>query len=148
MIDIQEANPGDCVYALLPCQVAPVFAEIKKTLISENALEIWTDMWGRRIVIVDNAYWCEKEAKRNKIVKVQYNYKDWIKEMRDHEKTETDNRIDTIHHGQSEVSENTGKTGRTKSLQKSVKRKQKIVRKPPTKRRKAKRNRKASSPKK
>ena len=117
-------------------------------MISENALEIWTDMWGRRIVIVDNAYWCEKEAKRNKIVKVQYNYKDWIKEMRDHEKTETDNRIDTIHHGQSEVSENTGKTGRTKSLQKSVKRKQKIVRKPAARKRKTKRNRKTGSTKK
>ena len=142
MIDLEEARAGDCVYVLVPCQATPIFAEIKKILHSENAIEIWTDMWGRRIVISDNAYWAEKEAKRNKIVKVQYNYKDWIKEMRDHEKTETDNRIDTIHHGQSEVSEDSRKAEGTKSLQKRTKRKQKVVRKPATRKRKTKRNRK------
>ena len=98
MIDLPEASEGDCVYVKLVCQSSPIFAEIKKVLIGENAIEVWTDTWGRRIVISDNAYWDEKDAKRNKIVKVEYNYKDWIKEMRDHEKAETDNRIDTIHH--------------------------------------------------
>ena len=138
MIDLEEAKIGDCVYALLSCQVSPIFAEIKNILHSENAIEIWTDMWGRRIVISDNVYWVEKEAKRNKIVKVQYNYKDWIKEMRDHEETETDNRIDTIHHGQSEVSEDSRKAEGTQSLQKRVKRKQKVVRKSTTRQRKSK----------
>ena len=148
MIDITEANHGDCVYALLPCQSTPVFAEIKNILHNENAIEIWTDMWGRRIVIVDNAYWTEKEAKRNKIVKVQYNYKDWIKEMRDYEEAGTDNRIDTIHHGQSEVSENKGQTVGSKGVSKSTKRKQKVVRKSTTRKRKSQRNRKPRSSKK
>ena len=148
MIDINETSVGDFVYALLTCQASPVFAEIKKIIRDENAIELWTDTWGRRIVISDNAYWTEKEAKRNKIVKVQYNYSDWIKEIRDYEEAGTDNRIDTIHHGQSELSETKRKTSGTNSLQKSAKRKQKVVRKSAEKRRKPKRNRKPSSKKK
>lgn len=148
MINIDETSVGDWVYALLTCQTSPVFAEIKKVIHDENAIELWTDTWGRRIVISDNAYWTEKEAKRNKIVKLQYNYSDWIKEIRDYEEAGTDNRIDKVHHGQSELSETKRKTGRANGLQKSAKRKQKVVRKPAEKRRKVKRNRKLSSKKK
>jgi hypothetical protein len=148
MIDIKEANEGDFLYVKLSWQAAPVFAEIKKILYKENALELWTDTWGRRIVITDNAYWSEKEAKRNKIVKIEYNYKDWIKEMRDHEETETDNRIDTLHHGQSGNSENPREVQGTSGIQKSAKRKQKVVRKSSTKRCKPSGNRKTRSRKK
>ena len=142
MIDLEEARAGDCVYVLVPCQATPIFAEIKKILHSENAIEIWTDMWGRRIVISDNAYWAEKEAKRNKIVKVQYNYKDWIREMHNHEETETDNRIDSLQHGQPKECQDSGKSTTSKDLPKRTKRKQKVVRKSSTKERKTKRNRK------
>lgn len=140
MIDLKETSIGDCVYAKIVCQASPVFAEIKNILYSENAIELWTNTWGRRIVIADNAYWNEKEAKRNKIVKVEYNYKDWIKEMRDHEETEADNRIDTIHNGIPKKRKAQRKTTGTKSVSKRVKRKQKVVRKSPTKRRKSKKN--------
>ena len=142
MINIEEVSEGDCVYALLPVQATPVFAEVKRVLPIENAIELWTDTWGRRIVICDNAYWDEKTAKKNKIVKVQYNYKDWIREMHNHEETETDNRIDTLHHGNAEICKDSGKGSGTSSVSKGVKRKQKVVRKSTTKKRKTTRNRK------
>ena len=148
VIDIKEANKGDCVYALLTVQSAPVFCEITKVLEKENAIEVFTALWGNRTVLASNAYWEEKAAKKGKIVKVEHNYKQWIKEMLDDEKTETDNRIDTIHHGQSEVSEDSRKAEGTQSLQKRVKRKQKVVRKSTTRQRKSKRNRKTSNAKK
>ena len=148
MIDIKDANVGDFVYARLSVQESPVFAEITRVLESEGALELFTDLWGNRIVTVENAYWEEKEAKKNKRIRTEHNYKQWIKEMLANEETETDNRIDTIHHGQSEVSEDTGETSRTKSVSKRVKRKQKVVRKSSTKKRKPSRNRKTRSIKK
>jgi hypothetical protein len=140
MIDLEDASDGDFVYANIPCQASPVFAQIKNILYIENAIELWTDTWGRRIVITNNAYWDEKEAKRNKIVEIKYNYKDWIKEMRDHEETETDNRIDTIHNGVPGKRKAQRKTAGTKSVSKRIKRKQKVIRKSPTQRRKSKKN--------
>ena len=147
MISTKESNIGDCVYVLLTVQSAPVFCEIAKVLESENAIEVATEMWGRRIVAAQNAYWEEKEAKKSKIIKLQNNYTKWAKEYL-HEETETDSRIDTIHHRQSKVSEDTGKTERSESIPKSAKRKQKVVRKSTTKKRKVTRNRKTSRSKK
>ena len=147
MISVDEANVGDCLYAKLSCQSAPVSAEILRILKSEKAFEILTALWGRRIVTEENAYWEEKDAKKSKITKLQNNYKEWAKEYIN-EETETDHRIDKIHHGISEECETQGKTTGTKSVPKSSKRKQKIVRKSSTKKRKTSRNRKASSSKK
>ncbi len=148
MIDIKDANVGDFVYARLSIQEAPVFAEITRVLDKEGALELFTDNWGNRVVRVENAYWEEKEAKKNKRIKVEHNYKQWIKEMLANEETETDNRIDTIHHGQSKVSEDSRETSGTKSVPKSVKRKQKVVRKSTTRRHNTSRNRKTRTSKK
>tara|TARA_Y100001938_G_C8075752_1_gene425949 strand:- start:645 stop:1088 length:444 start_codon:yes stop_codon:yes gene_type:complete len=147
MVDIKEAKIGDCIYAKLTVQQAPVFAEITRVLDLENALEIRTDLWGTRVVIAENAYWEEKLAKKGKIVKIQNNYTEWAKEHFN-EKAETDNRIDTVHHGQSAVSEDPRETSGTQSVQKRVKRKQKVVRKSTTKRRKPTRSRKTRSSKK
>ena len=80
MINIDEAQPGDFVYALLTVQNAPVFAEITRILEKEDALEVTTDIWGQRVVLSANAYWEEKEAKKGKIVKIEHNYKQWAKE--------------------------------------------------------------------
>ena len=147
MIDIKETNVGDCVHALLVVQSSPVFCEIIKVLEIENAIEVFTETWGRRIVMAQNAYWEEKEAKKSKIIKLQNNYTKWAKEYL-HEETETDSRIDKVHHGQSEVSEDTGKNKRSESISKSAKRKSKVVRKSTTKKRKVTRNRKTSRSKK
>ena len=144
VINIEEASAGDFVYALLSVQNTPVFAEIVKVLEKEDAIEIFTDHWGRRVVIAQNAYWEEKEAKKNKIVRIEHNYKQWIKEMLTNEETETDNRIDTIHNGQPEVSEDQRQTSGDECIPKRTKRKQKIVRKSSTKKRKSTRNRKTS----
>ena len=142
VINIQEANVGDCIYALLSVQNTPVFCEITRVLEKEDAVEVFTDLLGNRTVMAVNAYWEEKPAKKGKIVKVAHNYKQWAKEYLTDEETETDNRIDTIHHGQSEVSEDKRKTSGNASVQKRTKRKQKVVRKSTTKKRKTTRNRK------
>ena len=145
MVNLDETNVGDCIYVYLSCQQSPVFAEVVRVLESENAIEVYTSMWGQRTVISENAYWEEKTAKKGKRVKIENNYKQWIKEMWDNEKAETDNRIDPVHNREPEKREDTGKTPRTKSVQKSTKRKQKVVRKSSTKKRKPTRNRKARS---
>ena len=142
MIDILEVSVGDCIYAKLTVQNAPVFAEVVKILEKESAVEIRTDVWGNRIVIVENAYWDEKTAKKGKIVKVQNNYTEWAKEYFRDEETENDNRIDPVHNGKPEESKCEGKAIRDGSLQGSPKRKQKVVRKSTEKRRKARRSRK------
>jgi len=140
MINLKETNVGDFVYANTVCQSSPVHAEITNVLHAQNAVEVWTNKWGHRIVITNNAYWNEKEAKRNKVVKAEYNYKDWIKEMRNHEETETDNRIDTIHNGDTKKRKAQRKTEGTKSVSKRIKRKQKVIRKSSTRRRKPKKD--------
>ena len=145
VIDIKEANVGDCVYALLTVQSTPVFCEITRILEKENAVEVFTDLWGNRTVMAPNAYWEEKAAKKGKIVKIEHNYKQWAKEYMTDEETEIDNRIDTIHHGKPEVSEDQRKTGGDECIPKRVKRKQKIVRKSSTRKRKSSRNRKTRS---
>ena len=143
MIDITEANKGDCVWCLLTIQTAPVYGEIVRVLDKEEAIEVFTAHWGNRVVIAPNAYWEEKAAKKGKIVKIEHNYRQWAQEYFNDEETENNNRIDPIHHGQSEVSEHKGEEKRDDSVQGSPKRKQKIVRKSSEKRRKARRNRKA-----
>ena len=143
MIDITEANKGDCVWCLLTIQTAPVYGEIVRVLDKEEAIEVFTAHWGNRVVIAPNAYWEEKAAKKGKIVKIEHNYRQWAQEYFNDEETENNNRIDPIHHGQSEVSEHKGKEKRDDSVQGSPKRKQKVVRKSSEKRRKARRNRKA-----
>ena len=148
VIDINEANVGDCIYALLTVQNTPVFCEITRILEKENAVEVFTDLWGNRTVMAPNAYWEEKAAKKGKIVKIEHNYRQWAKEYYNDEETETDNRIDTIHHGQSKVSEDSRETEGTKSVPKRVKRKQKVVRKSTTKKRNTSRNRKTRGSKK
>ncbi len=143
MIDINEAKAGDCVYVLLSIQSAPVYGEIVRVLDSENAIEVFTNTWGNRVVIAPNAYWEEKQAKKGKIVKLKHNYREWIKEMLANEETETDNRIDTIHNGQPEDRKDTGEEQRNDPIQERPKRKQKVVRKSSERRRKARGNRKA-----
>ena len=143
MIDILEVNVGDCVYAKLTVQNAPVFAEVVKILEKENAVEIRTDVWGNRIVIAENAYWDEKAAKKGKIVKVQNNYTEWAKEYFRDEETETNDRIDPVYHGKTEEGEHQGEILGDVSVQKRSKRKQKVVRKSSTKRRKIRRDRKS-----
>ena len=147
MINIKETNEGDCVYVLLSVQSSPIFCEIVKVIELENAVEVSTKMWGRRIVVAQNAYWEEKEAKKSKIIKLQNNYTQWAKEYFN-EETKTDNRIDTVHHGQSKVSEDTGEDKRSQIVSKSTKRKSKVVRKPAAKKRSTTRNRKTSRSKK
>jgi len=142
MIEINEAKPGDCVWCLLTIQSMPIFAEIVRVLESENAVEVNTDMWGRRVVMAPNAYWEEKMAKKGKIVKIEHNYKQWAQEYFRDEETETDNRIDPIHNGPTEILETSGKEERTTGVPKRSKRKQRVVRKSSTKERKTKRNRK------
>jgi len=148
MIKITEANVGDCVYALLTVQNAPVFVEITKVLENENALEVFTTHWGRRVVMAENAYWEEKEAKKGKIVRLSHNYKQWAKEYYSDEETKTDNRIDPVHNGTTEITEATGSETGTSSVSKRSKRKQKVVRKSSTKQRKPRRNRKPRASKK
>jgi len=145
VINLKETSVGDFVYALLTVQSAPVFAEIVRVIEKENAIEIFTDLWGNRVVIVQNAYWQEKEAKKSKIIRLEHNYKQWAKEYMSDEETEIDNRVDTIYHGKPEVSEDQGKVDPDERIPKRIKRKQKIVRKPATKRRKSSRNRKTRS---
>ena len=91
-----------------------------------------------------NAYWEEKMAKKGKIVKVEHNYKQWAQEYFRDEETETDNRIDSLHNGPTEILETPRKEERTTGVPKRSKRKQRVVRKSTTKKRKTKRNRKAS----
>ena len=144
MINLEEVSVGDFIYAKLTIQEAPVFAEVSKILEKENAVEIRTDLWGTRVVIVQNAYWEEKLAKKSKRIKVLNNYKQWIKEMLDHEEAETDSGINSIHNGKPEKCEPEGETSGTTSVSKSTKRKPKVVRKSSTKKRKTRRNRKTS----
>lgn len=144
MIDIKEMAIGDCVYAKMAMQSAPVFCEIVKILDNENAIEVLTTMWGSRVVIAENAYLEEKQAKKSKIIRHTHNYKQWAKEYLSDEKTETDNRIDTIHNGEPESCEDSGDSRANKNIQKRTKRKQKVVRKSTTKKRKPKRSRKSS----
>ena len=61
------------------------------------------------------------------------------------EETEIDNRVDTVYHGKPEISEDQGQVDPDERIPKRIKRKQKIVRKPATKRRKSSRNRKTRS---
>ena len=143
MIDINDASKGDCVWCLLTIQSAPVYGEILRVLDKEDAIEVFTTHWGNRVVIAPNAYWEEKAAKKGKIVKIEHNYKQWAQEYFNDEETENNNRIDPIHHGQSEISEHQRETDGDGSVQGSSKRKQKVVRKSSEKRRKARRNRKA-----
>lgn len=148
MIDLDETSVGDCIYALLSIQTAPVFAEIVRVLNNEGAVEINTDMWGRRVVLAQNAYWEEKEAKKGKLFKIEHNYRQWAQEYFRDEETENNNRIDTIHNGQPEECEDQGETIGDVGVQTSPKRKQKVVRKSSTKERKTKRNRKTRDSKK
>jgi len=144
MIDIKEMAVGDCIYANMTIQSAPIFCEIVKILDKENAVEVFTNMWGIRVVIAENAYLEEKKAKKSKIVRHTHNYKQWAKEYLSDEKTETDNRINPIHNGEPENCKDSGDSKANGNLQKSSKRKQKVVRKSSTKKRKSKRNRKSS----
>ena len=148
MIDIREANVGDCVYALLTVQNTPVFCEITRVLESENAIEVFTDLWGNRTVMASNAYWEEKAAKKGKIVKIEHNYTQWAKEYFNDEETETDNRIDSIHNGQPEKCEDSREQKRSGPIQKRTKRKQKVVRKSTQRKRKSTQDRKTRSRKK
>ena len=148
MIQISEAKVGDCLYALMTVQRMPVFVEVAKILESENALEVITVNWGRRVVMAENAYWEEKEAKKGKIVRLSHNYKQWLKEYMCDEETKTDNRIDPVHNGTAKITKTTGKEERTSSVQKRSKRKQKVVRKSSSKQRKPQRNRKPRASKK
>ena len=148
MIDIREANVGDCVYALLTVQNTPVFCEITRVLESENAIEVFTDLWGNRTVMASNAYWEEKAAKKGKIVKIEHNYTQWAKEYFNDEETETDNRIDSIHNGQPEKCEDPREQERSGPVQKRTKRKQKVVRKSTQRKRKSTKDRKTRSRKK
>ena len=75
MINVEEMSIGDCIYANLSIQSAPIFCEIIKILENENAVEVLTSMWGNRIVIAENAYWEEKKAKKSKIDRHTHNYK-------------------------------------------------------------------------
>ena len=148
MINVNEAKAGDCVYVLLSVQKAPVFAEIVRVNESENALDVFTETWGSRTVHADNAYWEQKSAKKGKIIKLNHNYGKWAKEYFKDEETKIDNRIDSIHNGQPEEAENPGQDARSESIQKSTKRKQKVVRKSATRKRKSTKSRKTRSSKK
>ena len=119
-----------------------MYGEILRVLDKEDAIEVFTTHWGNRVVIAPNAYWEEKAAKKGKIVKIEHNYKQWAQEYFNDEETENNNRIDPIHHGQSEISEHQRETDGDGSVQGRPKRKQKVVRKSSEKRRKARRNRK------
>lgn len=145
MIDINEANPGDCVYVLLTIQTAPVYGEIVRVLDKEDAIEVFTSHWGNRVVIAPNAYWEEKQAKKGKIVRIEHNYKQWAKEYFRDEETETDNRIDSLHNGQPKECEDPGKEQGSDPIQESPKRKSKVVRKSTKRKRKPTRNRKTRS---
>ena len=144
MIEINEAKPGDCVWCLLTIQSMPIFAEIVRVLESENAVEVNTDMWGRRVVMAPNAYWEEKMAKKGKIVKIEHNYKQWAQEYFNDEETKTDDRIDSLHNRESEKREDSRKSKKSKDIPKSSKRKQKVVRKSTTRKRNTRKSRKAS----
>ena len=144
MVNIIDCSVGDCLYANLTIQSAPVFCEIIKVLESENALEVVTKMWGQRVVIADNAYWEEKDAKKNKIIRIEHNYKQWAQEYFNDEETKTDDRIDSLHNRESEKREDSGKSTKGEDLPKSSKRKQKVVRKSTTRKRNTKKNRKTS----
>lgn len=148
MIDIDAINVGDCVYSLMSVQSTPVFCEVIKVLTSENAIEVNTAMWGTRVVIAANAYWEEKLAKKEKLVRIQHNYKTWAQEYFNDEETETNNRINPIHNGNTEDCENTREEPRNAGVQKRSKRKQKVVRKSTKRKRKSSGNRKASTSKK
>lgn len=145
MIEVNEAKIGDCIYVLLPVQSAPIFAEIVLISEKENAISVFTDMWGSRTVIADNAYWEEKEAKKGKIVKITHNYRQWAQEYFKDEETKIDNRIDSIHNGNPKEAEHSRESSGDKSVQKSSKRKQKVVRKPAKRKRKPAKNRKTRS---
>lgn len=145
MIDIKEANVGDCVYVLLTVQNTPVFCEITRVIESENAIEVYTSLWGNRTVMASNAYWEEKAAKQGKIVKIEHNYRQWAQEYFNDEETETNNRIDSIHNGQPEERKDPRKSESSDAVQKSTKRKQKIVRKSSQRKRKSTKDRKTRS---
>lgn len=145
MIDVKEAKEGDCVYVLLPVQNAPVFGEIISISEVENAISVYTDLWGSRTVIADNAYWEEKEAKKGKIVKITHNYKQWAQEYFKDEETKIDNRIDSIYNGKPEEAEHPRESSGDKGISKGTKRKQKVVRKSTARKRKPAKNRKTRS---
>ena len=147
-IDIREANVGDCVYALLSVQNTPVFCEITRVLESEDALEVFTDLWGNRTVMAANAYWEEKAAKKGKIVKIEHNYRQWAQEYYNDEETENNNRVDPIHNGKPEECGHQREDIPRASVSKSTKRKQKVVRKSTTRKRKSTKSRKARTSKK
>ena len=147
-IDIKEANVGDCVYALLSVQNTPVFCEITRVLESEDALEVFTDLWGNRTVMSANAYWEEKAAKKGKIVKIEHNYRQWAQEYYNDEETENNNRIDPIHNGKPEECGHPREEISRPSVSKSTKRKQKVVRKSTTRKRKSTKSRKTRASKK
>jgi len=147
MIDLDETNVGDCVYTLMSIQTAPVFAEVVRVLKDEGGIEVQTQMWGRRVVLAQNAFWEEKEAKKGKLFKVEHNYKQWAEEYFRDEETEIDHRIHSLHQGTTESSESSRQDEGLKSVSKSPKRKSKVVRKSSTKERKTKRNRKPRSKK-
>lgn len=148
MIDVKEANIGDCVYVLLSVQKSPVFGEIISISENENAISVFTSTWGSRTVVADNAYWEEKEAKKGKIVKITHNYKQWAQEYFRDEETKIDNRVDSIHNGKPEEAEHPREDTRSESVPKSSKSKQKVVRKSTARKRKSTKNRKTRSSKK
>ena len=147
-ININEANIGDCVYALLSVQSTPVFCEITRVLELEGALEVFTSHWGNRTVMAVNAYWEEKAAKKGKIVKFEHNYRQWAQEYYNNEETENNDRVDSIHNGQPKECGHSREEISCSSISKSTKRKQKVVRKSTTRKRKSTKSRKTRTSKK
>ena len=127
MIDINETKPGDFCYFLVSWQNKPLFGEIVKVIEKERAVQVLTATDGFRIVISENAYWEEKEAKKGKYVAVKYNYSKQILESDDGEK-ESNVGISDVHHGKTGQDQNVGKKESDSGIQKSSRRKQKTVR--------------------
>jgi len=142
VINVAEAQKGDCVWCLLTVQTAPVYGEIVRVLDKEDAIEVFTNHWGNRVVVASNAYWKEKAAKKGKIVKIHHNYSQWAQEYFSDEKTETNDRVDPLHNGNTENSEDTREEAGNAGVQKRSKRKQKVVRKSTAGKRKPSRSRK------
>ena len=118
-----------------------MYGEVVRIIEKENAIEVLTTHWGNRVVIAPNAYWQEKLAKKGKIVKLKHNYKQWAQEYFNDEETENNNRVDPIHNGQPKEDKSAGENLGDDVISRSSKRKQKVVRKSTTKRRKSPRNR-------
>lgn len=103
MIEIKEAKKGDCLYAKMPFQNAPLFGEIIRVFEDQQAVEITTKDWGFRIVWYDNAYWEEKDAKRAKYneVVIKKENPDIIKDIKGDINEDTKQDIDgecELHH--------------------------------------------------